>query len=299
LLAIGDAVFGALPWWPATTPDAASLAIGALLGRRMDGDVRPATRPSHFADAGLTVLRTAPENEIWCRCDGGPHGYLSIAAHAHADALSVEVRHRGVPVLVDPGTYCYQGDPAWRAYFRSTIAHNTIELDGHDQSDSEGPFLWVRHAQSQVHDSSTGPGDRQRWSASHDGYLALAHPAHHRRMVELDADARTLRIVDQLESAASHGVRMAFHLGPSIDVVLTGDRAELCWEDDDGATVRAVLELPGWLDWTAYRGSTQPILGWYSPAFGHKLPATSLVGQGELAWATLDTVLRFAERRCR
>ena len=33
--------------------------------------------------------------EIWCRCDGGPHGFLSIAAHAHADALSVEVRYGG------------------------------------------------------------------------------------------------------------------------------------------------------------------------------------------------------------
>ena len=41
----------------------------------------------------------------------GPHGFLSIAAHAHADALSVEVRHGGVEILVDPGTYCYHGEP--------------------------------------------------------------------------------------------------------------------------------------------------------------------------------------------
>ena len=34
--------------------------------------------------------------------DVGPHGYLSIAAHAHADALSVEVRHDGVDILL-PG----------------------------------------------------------------------------------------------------------------------------------------------------------------------------------------------------
>ena len=75
----------------------------------------------------MTLLRTDDEQnpEIWCRCDGGPHGFLSIAAHAHADALSVEVRYGGVDVLADPGTYCYHGDPAWRSYFRSTIAHNT------------------------------------------------------------------------------------------------------------------------------------------------------------------------------
>ena len=54
----------------------------------------------------MTILRTAPGavSEIWCRCDGGPHGYLAIAAHAHADALSIEVRSRGIDVLADPGT---------------------------------------------------------------------------------------------------------------------------------------------------------------------------------------------------
>ena len=64
-----------------------------------------------FADAGLHVLRTSPADgpEIWCRCDGGPHGFLSIAAHGHADALSIEVRHDGVDLFVDPGTYCYHG----------------------------------------------------------------------------------------------------------------------------------------------------------------------------------------------
>ena len=75
---------------------------------------RPASRPSHLADAGMTILR-GPE-EIWCRCDGGPHGFLSIAAHAHADALSIEVRYDGVDVLADPGTYCYHGQPEWREY---------------------------------------------------------------------------------------------------------------------------------------------------------------------------------------
>ncbi|CAM5456719.1 hypothetical protein SANTM175S_04109 [Streptomyces antimycoticus] len=109
---------------------------------------RPPSRPGHFADAGLTVLRGP--GEIWCRCDGGPHGFLSIAAHAHADALSVEVRHDGVDVLADPGTFCYHGQPGRRRYFRSTLGHNTLQVDGGDQSVSGGPFLWTRHARSRV-----------------------------------------------------------------------------------------------------------------------------------------------------
>src|SRR5262249_53599400 len=118
LLALGLALFGRLDWWPPTAPDAGSVLISALLDERVEVTDRPAERPWHFADAGTTLLRSSGRQapEIWCRCDGGPHGYLSIAAHAHADALSVEVRYGGVDILADPGTYCYHGEPAWRTY---------------------------------------------------------------------------------------------------------------------------------------------------------------------------------------
>src|SRR6185437_8246013 len=146
LLATGDAVFGRLDWWPAAggtdvrTPLLAALIRPYSKNGTEPAVTRPASRPAHFADAGMTILRGPAE--IWCRCDGGPHGFLSIAAHGHADALSVEVRHDGVDVLADPGTYCYHGEPEWRSYFRSTAAHNTIEVDGTSQSVEGGPFLW-------------------------------------------------------------------------------------------------------------------------------------------------------------
>lgn len=154
LLATGDAVFGRLAWWPTVTgTDVRTLLLAALIRPYANKGTapavaRPASRPGHFADAGMTILRGPAE--IWCRCDGGPHGFLSIAAHAHADALSVEVRHDGVDVLADPGTFCYHGQPEWRQYFRSTLGHNTLQLDGSDQSVSGGPFLWTRQAHSRV-----------------------------------------------------------------------------------------------------------------------------------------------------
>ena len=133
-------------------------------------------------------MRSSPSDgeEIWCRCDAGPHGFLSIAAHAHADALAVEVRYDGTDVLADPGTYCYHGEPGWRSYFRSTLAHNTIEVGGQDQSTSGGPFLWTRHARSRLIDSETdADGEVTAWSAEHDGYRALTPPVCHRRSVRL------------------------------------------------------------------------------------------------------------------
>ncbi|GGX81238.1 heparinase II/III family protein [Streptomyces anandii] len=288
LLATGDAVFGALAWWPEVTgTDVRTPLLAALIRPARPSARRPASRPAHFADAGLTVLRGP--GGIWCRCDGGPHGFLSIAAHAHADALSLEVRHDGVDVLADPGTYCYHGQPEWRRYFRSTLGHNTLELDGTDQSVSGGPFLWTRHARSRVL-VADAPGEGvSRWCAEHDGY----GPSVHRRRVELEAATRELRVTDEVRGGPRRAVRLAFHLGPAVTADLAGNRAVLTWSRD-GEERSAVLDLPGQLNWRAHRGETDPPLGWYSAGFGRKEPSTTLIGTGFTdGGRELTTVLGF------
>ncbi|MFE2012046.1 alginate lyase family protein [Streptomyces sp. NPDC059491] len=287
LLATGDAVFGRRDWWPEVTgTDVRTPMLAALIRPGSPAVTRPASRPSHFADAGMTILR-AP-GEIWCRCDGGPHGFLSIAAHAHADALSVEVRHDGVDVLADPGTFCYHGQPEWRRYFRSTLGHNTLQLEGADQSVSGGPFLWTRHAGTRVL-AADAPGEGGgRWSAEHDGYQGSVH----RRRVELTAASGELKVVDEVRGQGGE-VRLAFHLGPAIAADLVGNRAVLSWTRD-GEDRSAALDLPGKLSWRAHRGESNPPLGWYSPGFGRKEPATTLVGTGFADGAEgFTTVLRF------
>ncbi|MFS8197666.1 alginate lyase family protein [Streptomyces sp. CWNU-52B] len=306
LLSTGDAVFGRRDWWPKVTgTDVRTPLLAALIRPyAQDGNAaavaRPTSRPDHFADAGLTVLRgpagpKGPEAEIWCRCDAGPHGFLSIAAHAHADALSVEVRHDGVDVLADPGTYCYHGQPEWRRYFRSTLGHNTLQLDGADQSVSGGPFLWTRHARSRVLVAEPSAEGVARWSAEHDGYRRSVH----RRRVELTSTERELRVVDEV--AGPRGTaRLAFHLGPAITADLVADRAVLTWTRD-GQDRSAVLDLPEQLSWRAHRGESDPPLGWYSAGFGRKEPATTLIGTGTTGNASeltdgaqeFTTVLRF------
>lgn len=292
LLATGDAVFGRLAWWlEVTGSDVRTPLLAALIRPDAIEVTRPASRPAHFADAGMTVLR-GPE-EIWCRCDGGPHGFLSIAAHAHADALSVEVRHDGVDVLADPGTYCYHGQPEWRQYFRSTLGHNTLQLDGDDQSASGGPFLWTRHARSRVLVADTSDGNVARWCAEHDGYQGSVH----RRRVELTATSQELRIVDEVRGQ-NRSLRLAFHLGPAITADLVGNRAVLTWTRD-GEERSAVLDLPGQLNWRAHRGESDPPLGWYSAGFGRKEPATTLVGTGSTGGTEgFVTVLGFGSQGC-
>ena len=291
LLALGDGVFGRLAWWPAVPPDAGSVLLRSLAGDVEEVSGRPAARPDRFPDAGISFLRTAAADspELWCRCDGGPHGFLSIAAHAHADALSVEVRYGGVDVLADPGTYCYHGEPAWRSYFQSTIGHNTVEVGGRWQSVRGGAFLWLRHAAGREI-SFASDGAVASWTGEHDGY----RPAVHRRSARLDRGARVVEITDEI-SGGPHDVRVAFHLGPDVAVSLAGSVASLAWPDavTPGA---AELMLPAGLEWSLHRGETEPILGWYSAGLGHRVPAVTLLGQGRSQpGESLVTRLTFAE----
>ncbi|HTX27473.1 MAG TPA: alginate lyase family protein [Streptosporangiaceae bacterium] len=293
LLALADSLVGRLDWWPAPSADAGSVLVGAVAHARRHVEGRPGQRPSRFADAGVTLLRTSGANEIWCRCDGGPHGYLSIAGHAHADALSVEVRYAGIDILADPGTYCYHGERAWRSYFRSTIAHNTAEIGGRNQSAERGPFMWANHANAREVEV-IDDGDIARWTAEHDGYASLDPPAMHRRSVLLDRASRSIDIIDEIEGGR-HDVRLAFHFGPEVRVELDESCAVLSWPQADKPG-SARLELPGALRWSLHRGETDPILGWYSDGLGRRVQAFTLLGCGRSGPGTpLATRLEFLE----
>ncbi len=285
LLDAGSRLVGPMPWWPKVTGTVFGELLGGLAAAPREVRGRPPARPSHFADAGLTILRSGGQDgrpEIWCRCDGGPHGFLAIAAHAHADALSIEVRYGGLDILADPGTYCYHGEEQWRRYFRSTLAHNTIEVDGEDQSVSGGPFLWMTKAVTSGVEVTPGAGgEAVGWQARHDGYERLAAPLTHERRVSLAGETRRLEVVDRLVSSGPHDVKLLFHLGPSVDVELAGDVARLSWPPvPASAAGTATLWLPAALTWSAHRGETDPVLGWYSPRFGTRQPSTTLVGVG-------------------
>jgi hypothetical protein len=66
-----------------------------------------------------------------------------------------------------------------------------------------------------------------------------------------------------------------------VEAEIDGDVAILRWPG--AATPGAArLELPP-LRWTVHRGQTDPILGWYSPGLGRRVPAVTLIGRGRSA----------------
>ncbi len=98
-----------------------------------------------------------------------PLGYLSTAAHGHADALSFILHIDGKPVFVDPGTYTYHTEPEWRKYFISTLAHNTACVNGKNQAIFGGSTLWVSRYKTRIIETSQND-EKEIVCASHDGY---------------------------------------------------------------------------------------------------------------------------------
>ena len=78
--------------------------------------------------------------------DIGNLGFGKLAAHGHADCLSIIYYKYGKPIFIDAGTYIYNIKKDYRDYFRSTEAHNTLTYKNMSQSKMEGPFLWSNKA---------------------------------------------------------------------------------------------------------------------------------------------------------
>jgi hypothetical protein len=245
-----------------------------------------------FPEGGYFVLGEDFETprEVRLVADAGQLGYLAIAAHAHADALSFTLSVGGQPILVDPGTFSYSTMP-WRHYFRSTAAHNTVVVDDRDQSEFGGSFLWLQHANAQV-ETFYASGDSQTLSAYHNGYQRLpSDPVRHRRTWRYISGIAHLSIADELSCAAEHSVAIHWHFAPECAVELDG-RTVVARRGN----VQVKLRCPEGLEPKLVSGREEPPLGWYSSRFDVRSPATTAVFlgtiRGNAAFSTLVTIDR-------
>jgi len=262
-------------------PEAARWLVGA--SGQAAFDALPSSPPAErlvsraFPDSGYYLLQSGHQgaiDRISVVFDCGELGFTSIAAHGHADALSFTVRAFGSDLFVDPGTYDYFSFPAWRAYFRSTAAHNTLVVDGHNQSAMRGPFLWGARAGAKcVTWEPTSEGGRV--VGEHDGYRRLADPVLHRRTLSLEADQGVLTICDDIVAHRMHEISMYFHLAEDASVSVEGaNRYRI-----DVARGTATFEIDAQLTVETLRSSEGPIGGWVSRGYHRKVPSTTLVAR--------------------
>ena len=236
---------------------------------------RPLTeRSPSFPDGGYHVQRSG-----WDRAarflifDCGP---LGDGGHGHYDLLSFEAHGGGVPLVLDPGRGSYSEaaapgsttverhrsgrPPNLRRWFWSTAAHNTVTVDGLDQT----PYTRGR---------PRGPvaQGRQLFRRREPGLDVLAgeavspaYEAVHQRRIAFVRDHYWV-VEDRLRGEREHRYDLRFHLAPG-DARVEGRAVS--------ARGLALVVL----------GGGEPVLeqGWIAPRYGelHEAPVVRATARG-------------------
>lgn len=236
----------------------------------------PSTASRTFPDAGTVTMRTdwSPDAKFLL-FDAGPQG-MRASAHGHADALSFVCAAQGVEWLVDPGTYVYSASRPWRDFFRSTAAHNTLTVDGFDQAVPVDWFKWRKLPQVVLERTFSHPS-LDYAVGSHNGYARLGEPVLHRRHIVFVKPDYWV-ISDELTGRGVHRVSVFFHVAPGVSLEST----EQGWLAKKGSERLLLMTLGSELEFRVVTGEKSPIQGWYSADYGHRQPASVLVGEGEI-----------------
>jgi uncharacterized heparinase superfamily protein len=227
--------------------------------RRVIGYEPPARPP------GLAIYEQSASGYYTCRkeedaiiIDCGQIGPDYQPGHAHCDTLSYELAINGRRVIVDSGVFDYEASPE-RAYARSTKAHNTVVVDGEEQSEIWGVFRVARRArpiQACIEQKADGS---VRFTGAHDGYARLTGKPIHKRCMSYDGQQSWV-IEDMLEGRGAHRMESYIHIHPDFQAAESG--ASIRVLEPNGSPI-AIIE-------TLEAGQMRVEQGWYFPEFGVK-----------------------------
>lgn len=218
------------------------LAYAARLG------LQPAV--SSLSDSGYRKF-TGPRWEMFI--DAGQPGPSYQPGHAHCDALSFVLNANGKEILVDTGTSVYGGNPQQRQLERGTAAHNTVQIDGKEQSEIWGEFRIARRAQVRLERD-----EDNCIQASHNGFYFKGKS--HTRSFQKVNDTE-ICIHDTVHFSKTGLNKAFFHFHPDVRFKVTG--SEVIFEDgqlsfEGGTEVKVTAAV-------------------YSPEFGKSYPSRKVV----------------------
>lgn len=218
-----------------------------------------------LADAGFFGYRD-PAGDFSLAIDAGSPGPVYQPGHAHCGLLGFELDLGPEPLVVDSGVKGYDGDDL-RGFVRSTRAHNTLVIDGLEQSELWGTFRLARRAQV-VRAAAKVAESGYSFEGAYRPYYSRA--VLHSRVIS--ASPGSLVVEDRVDGAPGKPLASFVHLHPDWEAVLRDDHVVVT----KGS--RRVTVMPiGADDMTLERGATSPAQGWYCPAFGLAVPNAVLV----------------------
>ncbi len=232
----------------------------------------PESSNASFNESGYFIQRsgwgangTAFQDERFLMFDCGPIG---DGGHGHYDLLNIEISACGKPLIVDGGRYTYAeaDDLNWRHYFKSTAAHNTVVVDGKDQTTYRRGKPKGDTARGVFVERTSLPNlDVLCGKALSPNYEAV-----HTRRVFFIRNAFWL-IVDSMKGETPHRYDLRFHLTPS-----AWNHCSIVKTEKSCAVRTPDLAL-------LFDQEADPTIepGWFAPQYGikHRAPCVSVVSE--------------------
>jgi hypothetical protein len=184
-------------------------------------------------------------------------------------------------LLVDPGTYAYHTQKNWRDYFRGTSAHNTVRVDGLDQAEPGGNFMWLGKANAQC-EAWQCNDDKHTFIGSHDGYTRLADPVIHRRKIEFFKHKGIVAVEDVFECAMEHEIEIIWHFDEACELLV--DERKVLVSVANVSMEMASSESHLYPELQV--GSYNPVFGWISRRYDAKIASPTIIWREKITGLT-------------
>ena len=231
----------------------------------------PTKKVFSFPVGGIYVCRSGwDRNSDYAMIKCGP-----FVNHREADLGHVDISVCGQNLLIDPGTYTYNGPWKWRRYFRSTQAHNTVSVDGKSQALTQRSFRFI-FTPNHIGSSASFTDKVKVIEVRHRSFRFLRRGGIRHKRLLIIVEKEYWIVVDHFTGGRhSHLFRQHWNFDPSVKVAVIEDnraKAELC----DGRQVCFVPLGHDKINADSVIGQEYPIQGWATYGFGIKTPSPML-----------------------
>jgi len=247
-------------------PQPISVAIKArskfLTDAALPDELPPTSQP--FPDAQQVFLRDGWDGDAtYLTFDATP----MHSAHWHASRNAIQLCAHGRALIVDPGSFTYEGSDPFQAYGVSTRAHSTINLNGWDQTWSTQK---MSYRAAPGYDLVWSLYDGGYWKGRHrggwfsPGHLEGFHGAHYRAVLWIRG--RAIVIIDHVYTTGTEGrnpsLESVWQLSPG-PVRVDAGGGSACTAHDEGGNVLMLFPVrPTGGRLEVCEGQRDPLRGW-------------------------------------
>lgn len=162
-----------------------------------------------FTDGGYFIYRNEGTS-TFIRCGHQPH------RPAQADQLHIDIHIDHIPMVIDAGTFTYNGEPQDIHYCFGTASHNTLMLDNYDQM-LKGPrfvwFYWTKCLKAHMEERA----EEIVFNGQILAFRQTGKKVTHHRHVTISKTKPSWMIVDSVQKPAGTMIHQLWHVTEAFD----------------------------------------------------------------------------------